>query len=240
MKAASTGSTAGPAGFDAAGNEVRADWSTGKVGMIGVSYNGTLPNAVAATGVQGLETIVPIAAISSWYDYYRANGGVVAPGGFQGEDADVLARLVLTRADAGGLRRARWTEIEQRPGPRHRRLQPTSGTSATTSRRGQGAGQRVRWCTASTTGTSRPSSSASGGTRSPRGTCRARSGCTRAPTSTRSPTPAQRRVAAPAAPLVRLLAVRHRQRHHGRAEGGRGDRARPVGPARLVAAAGHP
>ncbi|GGT04875.1 Xaa-Pro dipeptidyl-peptidase [Planobispora rosea] len=86
-------------GFDAAGNEVRAGWSTGNVGMIGVSYNGTLPNAVAATGVQGLKTIVPIAAISSWYDYYRANGGVVAPGGYQGEDADVLARYVLTRED---------------------------------------------------------------------------------------------------------------------------------------------
>lgn len=84
-------------GFDADGNPVEATWSTGKVGMIGVSYNGTLPNAVAATGVKGLETIVPIAAISSWYDYYRANGGVVAPGGFQGEDADVLAKYVLTR-----------------------------------------------------------------------------------------------------------------------------------------------
>ncbi|GAA2873560.1 Xaa-Pro dipeptidyl-peptidase [Streptosporangium fragile] len=87
-------------GFDAAGNEVRADWSTGNVGMIGVSYNGTLPNAVAATGVKGLKAIVPIAAISSWYDYYRANGGVLAPGGYQGEDADVLARYVLTRQDA--------------------------------------------------------------------------------------------------------------------------------------------
>ncbi|MFG1941859.1 Xaa-Pro dipeptidyl-peptidase [Nonomuraea sp. NPDC048826] len=84
-------------GFDATGAPVTATWSTGKVGMIGVSYNGTLPNAVAATGVKGLETIVPIAAISSWYDYYRANGGVVAPGGFQGEDADVLAKYVLTR-----------------------------------------------------------------------------------------------------------------------------------------------
>jgi len=84
-------------GFDAEGNPVHATWSTGRVGMIGVSYNGTLPNAVAATGVKGLETIVPIAAISSWYDYYRANGGVVAPGGFQGEDADVLAKYVLTR-----------------------------------------------------------------------------------------------------------------------------------------------
>ena len=51
-----------------------ADWTTGSVGMIGVSYNGTLPNQVATTGVEGLETIVPISAISSWYDYYRANG----------------------------------------------------------------------------------------------------------------------------------------------------------------------
>jgi X-Pro dipeptidyl-peptidase len=84
-------------GFDEAGNAVSAGWSTGRTGMIGVSYNGTLPNAVAATGVRGLETIVPIAAISSWYDYYRANGGVVAPGGFQGEDTDVLAKAVLTR-----------------------------------------------------------------------------------------------------------------------------------------------
>ncbi|MET0414834.1 MAG: Xaa-Pro dipeptidyl-peptidase [Actinoplanes sp.] len=86
-------------GFDATGAPVRAGWSTGRTGMIGVSYNGTLPNAVAATGVRGLETIVPIAAISSWYDYYRANGGVVAPGGFQGEDTDVLAKAVLTRAN---------------------------------------------------------------------------------------------------------------------------------------------
>ena len=82
---------------DANGNAVVADWTTGKVGMMGVSYNGTLPNAVASTGVEGLETIVPVAAISSWYDYYRANGAVVAPGTFQGEDTDVLAEYVLTR-----------------------------------------------------------------------------------------------------------------------------------------------
>ncbi|HEX2175662.1 MAG TPA: Xaa-Pro dipeptidyl-peptidase [Nocardioidaceae bacterium] len=81
-----------------AGRVVRAGWSTGKVGMIGTSYNGTLPNAVAATGVEGLEAVVAVSAISSWYDYYRAGGAVVAPGGFQGEDTDVLARAVLTRA----------------------------------------------------------------------------------------------------------------------------------------------
>lgn len=86
-------------GHDAGGAPVQAHWSTGKVGMMGVSYNGTLPNAVASTGVEGLEAIVPIGAISNWYDYYRTDGAVVAPGGYQGEDADVLAEYVHTRAD---------------------------------------------------------------------------------------------------------------------------------------------
>ncbi|MDQ3579374.1 MAG: Xaa-Pro dipeptidyl-peptidase, partial [Actinomycetota bacterium] len=84
---------------DADGKATNADWTTGKVGMMGVSYNGTLPNAVASTGVRGLETIVPIAGISSWYDYYRHAGAVVAPGTYQGEDLDVLAEYVYTRAD---------------------------------------------------------------------------------------------------------------------------------------------
>lgn len=83
--------------FDSSGRLVTAGWSTGNVGMTGVSYNGTLPNMVATTGVAGLRTIVPIAAQSTWYDYYRANGLVVAPGGWQGEDADALAKAVLTR-----------------------------------------------------------------------------------------------------------------------------------------------
>jgi X-Pro dipeptidyl-peptidase len=81
------------------GTEVAATWTTGKVGMIGTSYNGTLPIGVATTGVEGLEAIVPVSAISSWYDYYRANGAVRAPGGFQGEDADVLAEYTYTRPD---------------------------------------------------------------------------------------------------------------------------------------------
>jgi X-Pro dipeptidyl-peptidase len=84
---------------DGNGSDVRAKWTTGSVGMMGVSYNGTLPNAVATTGVRGLDAIVPIAAISSWYDYYRQDGAVVAPGTFQGEDLDVLAEYVYTRAD---------------------------------------------------------------------------------------------------------------------------------------------
>jgi len=80
--------------FTEDGEEVMADWSTGNVGMIGVSYNGTLPNGVATTGVEGLQTIIPIASISSWYDYYRANGAV---SGNPSWDADLLAEYVLTR-----------------------------------------------------------------------------------------------------------------------------------------------
>ncbi|WP_134121503.1 Xaa-Pro dipeptidyl-peptidase [Kribbella kalugense] len=56
------------------GQAVKASWTTGAVGMIGKSYDGTLANGVAATGVKGLKTIVPISAISSWYDYTRSGG----------------------------------------------------------------------------------------------------------------------------------------------------------------------
>lgn len=70
--------------------EVFAKWSTGKVGMIGASYNGTLALAAATTGVQGLEAIIPIAPVTSWYNYYRSNGLVRSPGGYIGEDTDVL------------------------------------------------------------------------------------------------------------------------------------------------------
>jgi X-Pro dipeptidyl-peptidase len=59
---------------DASGKKVTAYWANGKVGMIGKSYDGSLANGVAATGVAGLVTIVPISAISSWYDYDRSQG----------------------------------------------------------------------------------------------------------------------------------------------------------------------
>ncbi len=61
---------------DANGALVQATWSNGSTGMIGKSYDGTLANGVAATGVDGLKTIVPISAISSWYDYNRWQGAV--------------------------------------------------------------------------------------------------------------------------------------------------------------------
>ncbi len=67
-----------------------AYWTTGKVGMTGTSYNGTIPLAAATTGVDGLEAIIPIAPNTSYYHYYRSNGLVRSPGGYLGEDIDVL------------------------------------------------------------------------------------------------------------------------------------------------------
>jgi X-Pro dipeptidyl-peptidase len=54
--------------------KVVADWHNGSSAMIGKSYDGTLSNGVAATGVDGLKTIVPVSAISAWYNYSRTGG----------------------------------------------------------------------------------------------------------------------------------------------------------------------
>jgi X-Pro dipeptidyl-peptidase len=86
------------------GSPVEADWTDGTTGMIGRSYNGTLPNAAASRGIEGLATIVPIAAISSWYSYYRMNGHVVSPGSLEfqsvGVDTDTLQQANLEEPDS--------------------------------------------------------------------------------------------------------------------------------------------
>jgi X-Pro dipeptidyl-peptidase len=82
------------------GNEkVKAYWSTGNVGMTGTSYNGTLPLAAATTGVAGLKAIIPIAPNTSYYHYYRSNGLVRNPGGYLGEDVDVLYDFIHSGAE---------------------------------------------------------------------------------------------------------------------------------------------
>ena len=86
------------------GEEVEAYWTTGKVGMTGTSYNGTLPLAAATTGVDGLEAIIPVAPNTSYYHYYRSNGLVRAPGGFLGEDVDVLYDFI----NSGDPERRAW------------------------------------------------------------------------------------------------------------------------------------
>jgi X-Pro dipeptidyl-peptidase len=59
---------------DTSSQQVVADWHNGSSAMIGKSYDGTLSNGVAATGVEGLKTIVPVSAISAWYHYSRTGG----------------------------------------------------------------------------------------------------------------------------------------------------------------------
>ena len=85
-------------GFTSVGGdeEVEAYWATGRVGMTGTSYNGTLPLAAATTGVEGLEAIIPIAPNTSYYHYYRSNGLVRSPGGYPGEDVDVLFDFIFS------------------------------------------------------------------------------------------------------------------------------------------------
>ena len=52
----------------------KADWSNGNIAMTGRSYAGTMPFAVATTGVEGLKTIVPVAGIADWYSQQNQQG----------------------------------------------------------------------------------------------------------------------------------------------------------------------
>ncbi|PAY19893.1 Xaa-Pro dipeptidyl-peptidase [Rhodopirellula sp. SM50] len=80
--------------------KVTADWCTGKVGMTGTSYNGTIPLAAATTGVDGLEAIIPVAPNTSYYHYYRSNGLVRHPFGYLGEDIDYLYDFIHSGNEA--------------------------------------------------------------------------------------------------------------------------------------------
>lgn len=81
---------------------IKATWTTGKVATTGLSYLGTMSNALATTGVQGLEVVIAEAGISSWYNYYRENGLVTSPGGYPGEDLDTLTEFTYSRNLAAG------------------------------------------------------------------------------------------------------------------------------------------
>ncbi len=83
---------------DAAGRPIAADWSTGHIGMYGVSYDGTLPKMVASLAPRGLDAIVPIAGVTNLYGYYRSGGLVRAPEGYQGEDVDIYMKILSTNA----------------------------------------------------------------------------------------------------------------------------------------------
>ncbi|MEU9444960.1 Xaa-Pro dipeptidyl-peptidase [Streptomyces sp. NPDC048304] len=97
---------------------VRAGWTNGRTGMIGKSWDGTIANGVAATGVKGLRTIVPISAISSWYDYYVAQGAPLYDGGpdelagyVESDAAHAHCAAVQKRLADGSPRSGDWTPL---------------------------------------------------------------------------------------------------------------------------------
>ncbi|MEU8511544.1 CocE/NonD family hydrolase [Kitasatospora sp. NPDC048722] len=105
---------------------VATGWTNGRVGMVGKSADGTVANEVAATGVDGLKTVVAIAATSSGYDYARHNGVVVSPkaNGYlfnlvtsrpAEACAQTLKELDTGSDDATGDYNAYWAERDVRP-----------------------------------------------------------------------------------------------------------------------------
>lgn len=78
--------------------EIKADWCTGSVAMSAKSYLGTMCIGVAATGIEGLKTILPEAGICNWYSYYRCGGLNLPALEWQGDDLDILARYCFSRA----------------------------------------------------------------------------------------------------------------------------------------------
>ncbi|WP_409468237.1 Xaa-Pro dipeptidyl-peptidase [Streptomyces sp. HC307] len=96
----------------------KATWTNGRTGMIGKSWDGTIAGGVAATGVEGLETIVPISAISSWYDYYFTKGAPLYNSGpdwlsnyVNSPDARAKCSAVQQKLVDGAPRTGDWTPL---------------------------------------------------------------------------------------------------------------------------------
>ncbi|GGT42180.1 CocE/NonD family hydrolase [Nonomuraea spiralis] len=115
--------------YDDKGEPVEATWTTGRTGMIGHSYEGALGVGVAGTGVQGLETIVPLASYTNGYEASRINGTISWFKGVQefmakrfDTDPDEKCaaehqRLQEGEDDATGNYNAFWDERNYRTGP---------------------------------------------------------------------------------------------------------------------------
>ncbi|MDT0463383.1 Xaa-Pro dipeptidyl-peptidase [Streptomyces gibsoniae] len=96
----------------------KATWTNGRTGMIGKSWDATIANGVAATGVEGLKTIVPISGISSWYDYYFAKGAPLYDSGpdwlsdyVDSPDARAKCAAVQRKLVDGAPRTGDWTQL---------------------------------------------------------------------------------------------------------------------------------
>lgn len=72
---------------------IEADWCNDQIGMTGRSYAGTTQFGLATTGVAGLETIVPVGGIASWYEYSCSQGMYLRSDGY----TDSLAGYCASR-----------------------------------------------------------------------------------------------------------------------------------------------
>ncbi|MCC8249558.1 CocE/NonD family hydrolase [Saccharothrix luteola] len=61
--------------------QVQADWANGSAGAIGKSQDGAAAIGMAASGIDGLKTIVPIAGVSSYYEVHNSHGAYFGWGG---------------------------------------------------------------------------------------------------------------------------------------------------------------
>ena len=78
---------------------------------------------------------MPVSPNTSYYHYYRSNGLVRSPGGYLGEDVDVLYDFIASGDTAGRANCERiWKNGifagTEGPGSRERRLQRLLGASA--------------------------------------------------------------------------------------------------------------
>ncbi len=100
--------------------------------MMGTSYNGTLPEAVSTTGVDGPGGDRADLGDLDWYDYYRANGMVAGARTPSRARTSTCWPTPSTRARTGRSASGDPQRDHERHRPGHRRLQRRSGTTANT------------------------------------------------------------------------------------------------------------
>jgi X-Pro dipeptidyl-peptidase len=99
---------------DKTGNiAIEADWCNGQVGMTGRSYAGTTQFGLATTGVAGLETIVPVAGIASWYEYSCSQGMNLRGDAYTNNLAYYCASRALDGTDWPTISTAYWNYLGQ-------------------------------------------------------------------------------------------------------------------------------
>ena len=207
--------------------------------MIGKSYDGTLSNGVAATGVEGLKTIVPVSAISDWYLYSRT-GGVRHNTNYPGGSLNPTVTTDGNPNNPPGVNLPRRLQQGNPPtgpcadenallnndansdggdGDAHGDYQQVLERPRSRQGREQGQGRRLR--DARLPGRQREDGPAGRVVGGPEGQQRAAQAVAAARRSRRSVRVAAGQLGHHPAPLVRPLALRREQRHRERAEGPR-------------------